>query len=90
MEKLLQLLMITGGLGLSGLLTLPLFPYSKQENYSLALQNTRPHQREQDRIACRPERMQNLECKSGMDCTVHEDIKVGADYDAKNHGKRSC
>lgn len=38
MEKLLQLLMITGGLGLSGLLTLPLFPYGKQENYSLALQ----------------------------------------------------
>ncbi|MCS5597011.1 MAG: hypothetical protein NZ828_07135 [Alphaproteobacteria bacterium] len=90
MEKLLQLLMITGGLGLSGLLTLPLFPYGKQENYSLALQNTRPHQREQGRIACHSERMQNLECRSGMDCTVHEEIKVGADYDAKNQGRYRC
>lgn len=89
MEKLLQLLMITGGLGLSGLLTLPLFPYGKQENYSLALQNTRPHQRDQNHISCSPEHMQSLECKPGMDCIAHEQMKIGADYD-RNHGKRSC
>lgn len=90
MAKLLQLLMITGGLGLSGLLTLPLFPYGKQENYSLVPQNIRLHQHEQGRMACHPERMQSLECKPSMECATHEDIKVGADYDAKNQGRYRC
>lgn len=40
MGKLLQLLMVTGGLGLSGLLTIPFLPDAGQDRQPHAQQNT--------------------------------------------------